>query len=210
MCPALTPNTTNRDEFPVGPGIWPPPRAGKRVYLFHPFDSTLGKGNRGCCNLYRLNRNNYWRTRIFGGGFYTRLFQVQVILALPIVRVVSNLNLSLRYFYTIFVFGSLSRYDLRLLSLRRTRNVCLSSQLTFLIMAWWTRKLAPLPTRYSKPLLLQTVVPVRSGVCKYASEGRDARAALINMAWTLRDGIARDLKMLHDRLGIQLRLLKIR
>lgn len=166
----------------MGPGIWPPPRAGKRVYLFHPFDSALGKGNGGCCNLYRLNRNNYWRVRIFGGGFYTRLFQVQVILALPIVRVVSNLNLSLRYFYTIFVFGSLSRYDLRLLSLRRTRNVCLSSQLTFLIMAWWTRKLAPLPTRYSKPLLLQTVVPVRSGVCKYASEGRDARAALINMA----------------------------
>lgn len=192
----------------MGPGIWPPPRAGKRVYLFHPFDSALGKGNGGCCNLYRLNRNNYWRVRIFGGGFYTRLFQVQVVLALPIVRVVSNLNLSLRYFYTIFVFGSLSRYDFRLLSLRR--NVCLSSQLTFLIMAWWTRKLAPLPTRYSKPLLLQTVVPVRSGVCKYASEGRDARAALINMAWTLRDGIARDLKMLHDRLGIQLRLLKIR
>lgn len=93
----------------MGPGIWPPPRAGKRVYLFHPFDSTSGKGNGGCCNLYRLNRNNYWRVRIFGGGFYTRLFQVQVILALPIVRVVSNLNLSLRYFYTIFVFGSLLR-----------------------------------------------------------------------------------------------------
>lgn len=99
----------------MGPGIWPPPRAGKRVYLFHPFDSALGKGNGGCCNLYRLNRNNYWRVRIFGGGFYTRLFQVQVILALPIVRVVSNLNLSLlnakskSYFYTIFVFGSLLR-----------------------------------------------------------------------------------------------------
>lgn len=52
------PNTTNRDEFPVGPGIWRPPRTGKRVYRTY---STLSIRHHGTVTRpfrFELDRNS--------------------------------------------------------------------------------------------------------------------------------------------------------